>query len=57
MDSLHTCASLTVSSLPVATCTLLATGMYIVVLDTAITKKQILTLLEACLDLFNHKNA
>ena len=46
------------SSLPVATCTLLYSY---VVLDTAVTKMQILTLLgamlEACLDLFNHKNA
>ena len=28
-----------------------------VVLDTTVTKMQILTLLEVCLDLFNHKNA
>ena len=29
----------------------------LLVLDTAVTKMQILTLLEVCLDLFNHKNA
>ena len=47
---LHTSASLSVFCLPVELC---AHFSY-VVLDTAVTKMQILTLLEVCLDLFNH---
>ena len=52
MDSLHTCFF---DSFLLA-CSYVYTFSY-VVLDTAVTKMQILTLLEVCLNLFNHKNA